>query len=162
MCTNEFSKVRTGEHKEPEIEKGIMKKFLTMGALALSLAAICVAPAPAWLNWKFGIGLNLGWQSGGNNTLWGLFRNGQPPGPECGIGGGCQLPPGAGGYGVAPFPPVGSLNNAVQGPDAASMRGANGTTFQTNYQTPWSTYYSYNVGYRYYPYNYSYGYRYNQ
>jgi hypothetical protein len=163
MCTCEFSKARTGA-QEPESEKGIMKKFLTMGALALTLAAICVAPAPAWLNWKFGIGLNLGWQSGGNNTLWGLFRNGQPPGPECGGGlGGCPLPPGPG-YGGAPFQPNSFNNNAVQsGPDAAPIRGpAVPNSYQTS-QNPWSNYYNANtVGYRYpyyaYNYNYSYGY----
>ena len=82
-----------GSTRKPESEKGIMKKFLTMGALALALTAVYSAPAPAWLNWKFGIGMNLGWQSGGNNTLWGLFRNGQPPGPDCGMGGGCRPAP---------------------------------------------------------------------
>ena len=65
-----------------------MKKFLTTGILALTLAALSTQDAPAWLNWKFGVGMNMGWQSGGNNTLWGLFRNGQPPAPDICCGGG--------------------------------------------------------------------------
>jgi hypothetical protein len=59
-----------------------MKKLFTLGALALSVAAVSHEQASAWINWKAGAGVNLGYQSGGNNFLWGAFRNGQPPGPE--------------------------------------------------------------------------------
>ncbi len=59
-----------------------MKKILALGTLALSVALCSEQQASAWLNCKFGIGLNWSWQSGGNNFLWGAFRNGQPPGPE--------------------------------------------------------------------------------
>jgi hypothetical protein len=56
-----------------------MKKFVAMGALALILAACSQQEASAWINSKFGVGLNWSWQSGGNNLAWGVFRNGQPP-----------------------------------------------------------------------------------
>jgi hypothetical protein len=59
-----------------------MKKFLTAGVLALTVAACSHQQASAWINCKFGIGLNWNWQSGGNNMLWGVFRNGQPGAPD--------------------------------------------------------------------------------
>jgi hypothetical protein len=59
-----------------------MKKFLTVGVLALIAAAFSHQEASAWINCKFGIGFNYGWQSGGNNFLWGAFRNGQPGAPD--------------------------------------------------------------------------------
>ena len=66
-----------------------MKKFLAMGVLALGVAALAQQPASAWVNTKFGAGINWAYQSGGNNVLWGAFRNGQPPAPEgCATGGG--------------------------------------------------------------------------
>ena len=58
-----------------------MKKFLVIGALALAVAACAEDQANAWVNAKFGVGLNVSLQSGGNNVMWGLFRNGQPPVP---------------------------------------------------------------------------------
>src|SRR5437870_2509435 len=63
-------------------EKRTMKKFLTVGALALIVAAFSHQQASAWINCKFGIGFNWDWQSGGNNLLWGAFRNGQPGAPD--------------------------------------------------------------------------------
>jgi hypothetical protein len=57
-----------------------MKKIILVGTLALFALASTQQQAPAWLNFKFGVGLNWAWQSGGNNFLWGLYRNGQPPG----------------------------------------------------------------------------------
>jgi hypothetical protein len=65
-----------------------MKKILTAGLLALSAALITDQQASAWINCKFSVGLNWNWQSGGNNFLWGAFRNGQPPCPDGGHGGG--------------------------------------------------------------------------
>lgn len=72
-----------------------MKKILVLGALALSIGLLSEQPASAWVNAKFGVGLNWNWQSGGNNFLWGVFRNGQPPGPDCCYPGGGHHP----GYG---------------------------------------------------------------
>jgi hypothetical protein len=76
-----------------------MKKLLVMGVLGLSLALITEDKASAWVNAKFGVGLNWSWQSGGNNFLWGAFRNGQPPGPDVAYPG--QHP----GFQQAPFNP---------------------------------------------------------
>ena len=65
-----------------------MKKFLATGLLAICAIALSQQQASAWINTKFGVGLNWGWQSGGNNFGWGAWRNGQPPGPEAFQGGG--------------------------------------------------------------------------
>jgi len=59
-----------------------MKKFLTVGALALIAAAFFHQHAFAWKNSQFSVGLNWSCQSGGNNLLWGVFRNGQPGAPD--------------------------------------------------------------------------------
>jgi hypothetical protein len=59
-----------------------MKKLLAMGALAVALLAVSQQQASAWKNVKFGCGLNWEWSSGGNCFGWGLWRSGQPPGPE--------------------------------------------------------------------------------
>ncbi len=61
-----------------------MKKFTIVAMLALGTLALSQQPAPAWTNWKFGIGMNVAKQSGGNCLLWGVYRNGQPPGPDYG------------------------------------------------------------------------------
>jgi len=58
-----------------------MKKLLPIGLLALSFT-VFAEDASAWINSRFGLGFNWGWQSGGNNLLWGLFRDGQPGGPD--------------------------------------------------------------------------------
>jgi hypothetical protein len=59
-----------------------MKKLVVAGLFAISVLAISEQQASAWINSRFGVGLNWDWQSGGNNFLWGAWRNGQPPGPE--------------------------------------------------------------------------------
>src|ERR1700677_1065819 len=69
-----------------------MKKFIALGALALSVAAFSAQQASAWTNFKFGAGINFGYQAGGNNFGWGLFRNGQPPCSDS-CGGGVPTPP---------------------------------------------------------------------
>jgi hypothetical protein len=96
------SAVSRAREKTTQCEKGIMKKFLAMSVLALSVAALSQQSASAWVNTKFGAGINFAYQSGGNNFLWGAFRNGQPPAPECPVG----CPSGAfdGGYAPAPLP----------------------------------------------------------
>lgn len=67
---------------EPHGEKGIMKNLLLVGALALTTACISEEQASAWINSQFGVGLNWNWASGGNCLGWGLFRDGQPGGPD--------------------------------------------------------------------------------
>lgn len=66
-----------------------MKKVLAIGFLAMTAIACSQQQASAWVNCRFGVGLNWDWQSGGNNFGWGAYRNGQPPGPEAlsGFGG---------------------------------------------------------------------------
>jgi hypothetical protein len=64
--------------------RGIMKKFLVIGALALVVAVLLEYQAWAWKNASFSVGLNWSYSSGGNSLLWGAYRNGQP--------GGCDLP----------------------------------------------------------------------
>jgi hypothetical protein len=59
-----------------------MKKIALAGLIALSMVALSQQQASAWVNSKFGIGLNWERQSGGNNFGWGAYRNGQVPGPE--------------------------------------------------------------------------------
>jgi len=65
-----------------------MKKILSIGLLSLCALAITERQAEAWVNAKFSIGLNWSLQSGNNNILWGVFKNGQVPGPEAFGGGG--------------------------------------------------------------------------
>lgn len=99
-----------------------MKKLLVVGALALAVAVLSERQASAWCHCKFGVGLNFDYQAGGNNWLWGAFKNGQPPGyPDCincapncpgcyyknvlhyglppGLGNGCGAPGFGGGHG---------------------------------------------------------------
>jgi hypothetical protein len=78
-----------------------MKKVLALGMLAIGLIAFSQDQASAWKNHQFGIGLNWSRQSGGNNFGWGLYRNGQVPGPEAF---------GSGSYGAhSTFPTYGQL-----------------------------------------------------
>jgi len=59
-----------------------MKKVLVSGLLAICVIALAQNQASAWINTRFGVGFDWSYQSGGNNCLWGAWRNGQPPGPE--------------------------------------------------------------------------------
>ncbi len=66
-----------------------MKKLLSMGLLTLCALAAGEREAQAWVNAKFSVGLNWQLQSANNNFLWGVYKNGQVPGPEAfGQGGG--------------------------------------------------------------------------
>jgi hypothetical protein len=72
-----------------------MKKVLVLSFLALGALAVSEQKASAWANFKFGIGANLSYTSGGNSFGWGLWTNGPAPGccaPEGGY-------PGHGGFG---------------------------------------------------------------
>jgi hypothetical protein len=77
-----------------------MKKLLSIGLLTVCALALSEHQAQAWVNAKFSIGLNWQLQSANNNFFWGLYKNGQVPGPEA-FGGGYSSPfP----YGVGPGP----------------------------------------------------------
>jgi hypothetical protein len=127
-----------------------MKKFLTLGALALTLAVASTQQASAWTNFKFGAGINLGYQAGGNNFGWGLFRNGQPPCPgECG-GGSAPAP-------HSSYLQPGSIDQNFSGGMTAPSAPATGNPAQPqSYNRPNQT-----VNYQYYQYPYNYGYNYN-
>lgn len=59
-----------------------MKKMVVAGLIAVSMMAVSQQQASAWVNSRFSVGLTWDFQSGGNQLLWGAWRNGQPPGPE--------------------------------------------------------------------------------
>ncbi len=59
-----------------------MKRILVLSVFAIGMLATTQQEASAWVKTKFGVGLNWDYQSGGNTFLWGLWRNGQPGGPE--------------------------------------------------------------------------------
>ena len=94
-----------------------MKKILAIGILAISAIAFSQQQASAWVNTRFGVGLNWEYQSGGNNFLWGAYRNGQPPGPETFSG-------------SQPFPHYGSA------PQAAPAYAYDAPSFQPAYAQP--------------------------
>lgn len=96
-------------------EMRTMKKILPISLLTLCFAALTQDQASAWINSRFGIGLNWSWQSGGNNFLWGLFRDGQPPCP--GPVPGCAPPflPG-GPMPGGPMPGIGGPLGPIGGP----------------------------------------------
>jgi hypothetical protein len=83
-----------------------MKKYLSIGMLTVCALVISEHQAQAWVNSKFNIGLSWNLQSGNNSYLWGLWRNGQVPGPE---------PYGPGPGGPPPGPPYAFGNAPPQG-----------------------------------------------
>ena len=106
-----------------------MKRILTLGVLALGLVLGSQQQASAWVNFKFGAGVNWNWQSGNNCVLWGLWHGGEVPGPE--YFGGCP--------GGCPSPYM-SYGGGPGGPDCyAGYGGAPGATYaggQMNYGAP--------------------------
>jgi hypothetical protein len=94
-----------------------MKKIVLAGLFAVSLMAFSQDQASAWVNSRFGVGLNWAWQSGGNNLGWGAWRNGQPPGPES-FGSNFMPMQGFPGFGGAPMPTAAPVQNAYDYPAA--------------------------------------------
>ena len=80
-----------------------MKTIVIAGLCAIGLIALSQQQASAWRNSRFGIGLSWSGQSGGNNFGWGLWHNGQVPGPEA-FGA-----PQHGGHDAAPYYGAGSM-----------------------------------------------------
>lgn len=95
-----------------------MKKLIVFSVLATALALTSQNTASAWSNIKFGAGVNLHWQTGDNNLLWGFFRNGQIPHP-----GGFQAYPMHGHGYAAPY--------VVPGGDSGSSGGEKNTAVPT-------------------------------
>jgi len=77
-----FSNGEDGEGGNRPYGETVMKKMALLGILALTIAVLGEQKASAWTNFKFGVGLNWQWQSGGNNLLWGAAHGSQPPGAE--------------------------------------------------------------------------------
>src|SRR5688572_8902277 len=81
--------VRTGhlQRDRTEQKRGIMKKILAAGLIAISMIAMTQQQASAWVQSRFSVVLNWDWQGAGNSFFWGLWRSGQIPGPPDGGGG---------------------------------------------------------------------------
>lgn len=77
-----------------------MKKLLFLGVTALALSLVVQERASAWINFKFGVGLNCQFQTGNNNWLWGAFKNGPAPGDPFAPH---VFAPHQGHYGVMPY-----------------------------------------------------------
>lgn len=136
-----------------------MKKLLSMGLLTVCALAISEHKAHAWVNAKFSVGLNWHLQSANNNWLWGVWKNGQVPGPEAFGGGGAA--PFPNGVGPAPYmPPAGAFpffGNAPQQfpqtappPQTALQQQAYYQMLQNYAYNPYQTVSYQNSGY-YYP-----------
>lgn len=110
------------------ISENTMKKLLSMGLLTLCALAASEREAQAWVNAKFSVGLNWQLQSANNNWLWGVWKNGQVPGPEAfgpGGGGGPAMY-GPGGMSQPPsgqFPYFGAQPMPQPMPQAQSFQG---------------------------------------
>jgi hypothetical protein len=124
-----------------------MKKLLSLGLLTVCALAISENQAHAWVNCKFSIGLNWHLQSANNSTLWGLWKNGQVPGPEA-FGGGGQ-------YGTVPFgqnPGGGAFPFYGSAPQAAPQGYPTETTPPPVQTTQQQAYYGMPQNYSYNPY----------
>ncbi len=56
-----------------------MKRFLIVCAMALAATILVETPVSAWSNFHFANNFSIGWQSGGNRILWGLWDGGPYP-----------------------------------------------------------------------------------
>jgi hypothetical protein len=108
--------VMQDDHGPQNTRRVVMKKLLGVSLLTLAVALLAQQEASAWSNIRFGIGLNMAWQTGNNSFGWGLWRDGQVPGSPTdaglmnrggsGYGGGGGYGGGhGGGGGNAPPPP---------------------------------------------------------
>lgn len=146
-----------------------MKRFLSVGLLALGVVFASQRPAHAWINAKFSVGLNWSWQSANNSFLWGAWQSGPSHGGF--IGGDYGYPGYGGGYlfdgGMAtpsyygaPAAPA-DPKKSSDGKDSKGMTGLfntipswyGGNVYQSASwpgHTP-AYYPNYNAGYYYYP-----------
>lgn len=138
-----------------------MKKIALAGLVAITLIAIGQQQASAWVNSRFGVGLNWHRQSGGNNFFWGGYKNGQPPGPEAFGGVFTPSAPTSPYFGGAPMPapqayaPQGYAPQTVYFPPMpeANYAGQYASPYQfANYPRPTFYYYYPAPAYYYYSY----------
>jgi hypothetical protein len=113
-----------------------MKKLLLLSVLGLPLLAVTPERASAFVNFKFGIGMNLEYTSGGNCCLWGLWKNG--PGPGYGYGPPGGMPYGGPFYGPMPadagFMPAGDFGHGVSAPADLHPIQYNSPSYGGSYQ----------------------------
>jgi hypothetical protein len=76
-----------------------MNRMLMASLTALTLMGASVQQASAYCKFNFGVGMNLGMESGGNTLLWGAFSSAPAPGMACGGDPGFGFPA----YGGAPY-----------------------------------------------------------
>jgi hypothetical protein len=57
-----------------------MKRILCATMVAFGLLLTSSQQASAWSKFNFGVGLNVGWEGGGNSILWGVMKGGPSPG----------------------------------------------------------------------------------
>jgi hypothetical protein len=69
-----------------------MKRILYIALIALCLVLASNRQASAWSKFNFGVGLNIGFEGGGNSVLFGMFKG--APTPGYGDGGGYPSFPG--------------------------------------------------------------------
>jgi hypothetical protein len=84
-----------------------MNRMLMASLTALTLMGASVQQAPAYCKFNFGVGMNVGMESGGNNLLWGAWKSGCAPG--MGYDGG---DPGFGYAGLGGVPQMGGFADA--------------------------------------------------
>ena len=77
-----------------------MKRISSLALLALGLVLAMQQQASAWSKFNFGVGLNVGFDGGGNSVLWGVMKGAPSPGSTDGYPG-FQGGQGPGGYGSA-------------------------------------------------------------
>jgi hypothetical protein len=70
-----------------------MKRLSYIALLAVGLVLASQQQASAWSKFNFGVGLNIGWEGGGNSVLWGALKGAPSPG---GFDGGYPGFPGGG------------------------------------------------------------------
>ena len=116
-----------------------MKKIALTGLIAITLIALAQQQASAWVNQRFGVGLNWHRQAGGNNFGWGLYRNGQPPGPESFGGVFAPSAPTTPFFGNAPMPQPAPHSYAPQGyaPQTVYYPPMPAPTYAGQYATPY-------------------------
>jgi hypothetical protein len=126
-----------------------MKRMCVAAALALALAAVSGPKASAWCKFNFGVGMNIGLETGGAkvNRVW--TRNTEPRCCQPGCAPGCA--PGCFDFGGYPPPPPGHPAPAPAPKDKKADDNAQNVSYIS--YTPAANYdynYPYTYGYYYY------------
>ncbi len=135
-----------------------MRQILTATAAALALVLAAQQQASAWSKYNFGVGLNVGWEGGGNSFLFGVLKGAQSP---AGYADG-NMPGGYGSPGIESAPMMPAPAPAAPGkpmPEGPEKVGPPTPAKQANYEYQPTGYYQpqgyYQPSYQaYYPYYY--------